>query len=195
MCPPRPWAASEHSITADNCGYPTPVLILVVHTEPGPIPTLTISAPDKINSSTISPVTTLPAIMCSGFSLAKFIQSSTLTCLATVVNKPFLDISLATENVPTVSIFEAIMGTPQNFLLLWQKLVVNFGRVQGAYITATFECATLGSNQNILEIQLYISFLYNQNWRIQKTKHLDYFNSFKSYKLKTKAFGDMRNLK
>mgnify|MGYP005730434777 CR=1 FL=1 len=35
----------------------------VVHTLPGPIPTLTISAPLRINSSVISPVTTLPAII------------------------------------------------------------------------------------------------------------------------------------
>lgn len=61
ICPPRPWAASAHSITALNCGYPTPVFFLVVHTLPGPMPTLIISAPDRINSSTISPVTTFPA--------------------------------------------------------------------------------------------------------------------------------------
>ena len=34
----------------------------VVQTDPGPIPTLTISTPDRISSSVISPVTTLPAI-------------------------------------------------------------------------------------------------------------------------------------
>ena len=34
-------------------------------TEPGPIPTLTISAPSSTNSSAISPVTTLPAMMVS----------------------------------------------------------------------------------------------------------------------------------
>lgn len=33
----------------------------VVQTDPGPIPTLMMSAPDRISSSTISPVTTLPA--------------------------------------------------------------------------------------------------------------------------------------
>ena len=33
-----------------SCGYPTPVCILVVHTLPGPIPTLTISAPLNTNS-------------------------------------------------------------------------------------------------------------------------------------------------
>lgn len=35
MCPFRPWAESAHSITALSCGYPTPVLVRVVHTEPG----------------------------------------------------------------------------------------------------------------------------------------------------------------
>ncbi|EJX02683.1 hypothetical protein EVA_09211 [gut metagenome] len=34
-----------------------------MQTEPGPIPTLTISAPDRISSSVISPVTTLPAMI------------------------------------------------------------------------------------------------------------------------------------
>lgn len=35
MCPLSPWAESAHSITALSCGYPTPVLIRVVHTDPG----------------------------------------------------------------------------------------------------------------------------------------------------------------
>ena len=61
ICPPRPCAASAHSMTALNCGYPTPAFFRVVHTDPGPIPTLIISAPARINSSTISHVTTFPA--------------------------------------------------------------------------------------------------------------------------------------
>jgi hypothetical protein len=36
---------------------------LVVHTEPGPMPILMMSAPDSSSSSAISPVTTLPAAM------------------------------------------------------------------------------------------------------------------------------------
>ena len=63
MCPFKPWAASAHSITALNWGYPTPVFFLVVQTEPGPIPTLTISAPLINNYSVISLVTTEPAII------------------------------------------------------------------------------------------------------------------------------------
>jgi len=61
ICPPRPCAASEHSMTALSCGYPTPAFFRVVHTDPGPIPTLIMSAPARINSSTISQVTTFPA--------------------------------------------------------------------------------------------------------------------------------------
>lgn len=103
MWPPKPWAASAHSITALSWGYPTPVFLRVVHTEPeeeggeasfhtstpqpfantnkhlhgllfqlrwcqvmrlwspGPMPTLMMSAPARISSSTISPVTTFPA--------------------------------------------------------------------------------------------------------------------------------------
>ena len=54
ILPPIPCAASPHSITAESCGYPTPVCSLVVHTDPGQIPTFTISAPFKISSSVIS---------------------------------------------------------------------------------------------------------------------------------------------
>lgn len=39
ICPLSPCAASAHSMTADSCGYPTPVLMRVVHTDPGPMPT------------------------------------------------------------------------------------------------------------------------------------------------------------
>ena len=61
ICLPSFLAASAHSITAENCGLPTPVCILVVHIAPGPTPTLTISAPASIKSLTPSAVTTLPA--------------------------------------------------------------------------------------------------------------------------------------
>lgn len=109
MWPPKPWAASAHSITALSWGYPTPVFLRVVHTEPveeggeaslhtstpqpfvitnkhvhglvfqlrsgqvmrlwspGPMPTLMMSAPARISSSTISPVTTFPA--CEHFNI------------------------------------------------------------------------------------------------------------------------------
>ena len=44
-CPPSAAASAAHSTTAENCGRPTPVIILVVHIAPGPTPTLTTSAP------------------------------------------------------------------------------------------------------------------------------------------------------
>lgn len=44
------WILSDNSFTSAS-----PIYI------PGPIPTLTISAPERISCSTISPVTTLPA--------------------------------------------------------------------------------------------------------------------------------------
>ena len=47
-----------------------------MHTEPGPIPILTISAPAKIKASVISPVTTFPAINgLSNLSLTLFTRS------------------------------------------------------------------------------------------------------------------------
>ena len=50
---------------------PSKTILKVVQTDPGPMPTLTISAPRNINSSVRSAVTTLPAIivMCGYFSL------------------------------------------------------------------------------------------------------------------------------
>src|SRR5699024_2684115 len=63
-------AASAQFILAFICGTPIPVTTLVVHIEPGPIPTLTASAPAFIKSTVASPVATLPAITCkSGYSL------------------------------------------------------------------------------------------------------------------------------
>ena len=72
ICPPIPLAASAHSIIPESCGTPTPVIVLVVHTDPGPIPHLTMSAPLMISSSVISAEITLPAIIVlSGYSSRK----------------------------------------------------------------------------------------------------------------------------
>ena len=46
---------------ADNCGDPTPAIILVVHIDPGPIPTLTPSAPAFARNLAASAVTMFPA--------------------------------------------------------------------------------------------------------------------------------------
>ena len=40
-----PLSAFFTSKIAESCGYPTPAITLVVHIEPGPIPTFTASAP------------------------------------------------------------------------------------------------------------------------------------------------------
>ena len=42
---PDPFSAAATSNTAENCGNPTPATTRVVQIEPGPIPTLTASAP------------------------------------------------------------------------------------------------------------------------------------------------------
>ena len=47
---------------AVNCGTPTPEIIRVVQIEPGPMPTLTASAPARIRSRAPSVVATFPAI-------------------------------------------------------------------------------------------------------------------------------------
>jgi len=75
--PPIPCAASEQSITALNCGIPTPATFLVIQAEPPPIPTLTISAPDNISCSVISGVQTFPAmIIFSSNSKRTFLMNS-----------------------------------------------------------------------------------------------------------------------
>ena len=57
-------AALLHMFNAANCQppLPKPVLIFVIQTLPGPIPTLVASAPAFSNSLTPSGVPTLPAI-------------------------------------------------------------------------------------------------------------------------------------
>ena len=57
-------AASAQSFIAVNWGTPTPATILVVQIEPGPMPTLTASAPAPINAFVASLVATLPATIC-----------------------------------------------------------------------------------------------------------------------------------
>ena len=47
---------------AVNCGTPTPATTLVVQIEPGPIPTLTASAPAFINVSAAFDVAIFPTI-------------------------------------------------------------------------------------------------------------------------------------
>ena len=54
--------AFDTSIIADNCGYPTPAIILVVQIDPGPIPTFNASAPAFARSSAACPVAILPTI-------------------------------------------------------------------------------------------------------------------------------------
>ena len=57
-------AALEHQRRAANCHppVPNPVLIFVIHTFPGPIPTFVASAPAFSSSRTASGVPTFPAI-------------------------------------------------------------------------------------------------------------------------------------
>ena len=118
LCPPSaiilptpisfatPCAESAHSMTAESCGYPTPVIFLVVHAEPGPIPIFTISAPAKIISSVISFVTTFPAIIiCLGHIFLTSLITSRKFCKypfgtsrqinEKLSNKPFFFISLS----------------------------------------------------------------------------------------------------
>ena len=56
--------ACATSATAEICGTPTPATTRVVQIEPGPMPTLTPSAPAATSASAASAVTTLPPMTC-----------------------------------------------------------------------------------------------------------------------------------
>jgi hypothetical protein len=49
---------------AMTCGTPTPVTMRVVQIEPGPMPTLTASAPASMTARAPSAVATLPTMTC-----------------------------------------------------------------------------------------------------------------------------------
>ena len=59
---PEFFIAFDTSIIADNCGKPTPAITLVVQIEPGPIPTLTASAPASTKYLAASAVAIFPTI-------------------------------------------------------------------------------------------------------------------------------------
>ena len=62
-----PPAPDTLSMIAVSCGTPTPATIRVVQIEPGPIPTLTESAPASISARAPSAVAMLPAMICTSF--------------------------------------------------------------------------------------------------------------------------------
>ena len=57
-----PFNALAASIIAVNCGTPAPATIRVVQIDPGPIPTLTASAPALAKANAPLAVATLPAM-------------------------------------------------------------------------------------------------------------------------------------
>ena len=59
---PLPSSAAATSLIAVICGTPTPATIRVVQIDPGPMPTLTASAPAARRALAASPVATLPAM-------------------------------------------------------------------------------------------------------------------------------------
>ncbi len=64
---PRFGRPPRHFMMAVSCGTPTPATMRVVQMEPGPMPTLTASAPASISASVASAVATLPAATCTRF--------------------------------------------------------------------------------------------------------------------------------
>src|SRR5512136_2778709 len=57
-------SAAATLATAEICGTPTPATMRVVQIEPGPMPTLTASAPASTSAIAASAVTMLPATTC-----------------------------------------------------------------------------------------------------------------------------------
>ena len=66
---------------AVSCGTPVPATIRVVHIEPGPIPTLTASAPAWASAFAPAAVATLPAITCNVLKLFFKVLSASITPL------------------------------------------------------------------------------------------------------------------
>ncbi len=62
---PVPFKASATLLTAVICGTPTPATIRVVQIDPGPIPTLTPSAPASTKANAAAAVAMLPPITCT----------------------------------------------------------------------------------------------------------------------------------
>ena len=66
---PEAEAALAQSSMAVSCGTPTPATMRVVQIEPGPMPTLTASAPASMSALVASEVATLPAMICTEFEI------------------------------------------------------------------------------------------------------------------------------
>ncbi len=73
-------AICAHSITADNCGTPAPATTRVMHTAPGPTPTLTASAPASINRLVPSAVATFPPIICASGKWLRIFLTISISC-------------------------------------------------------------------------------------------------------------------
>src|SRR6056300_187772 len=87
---PLPFMAAATSKTAENCGKPTPATTLVVQIEPGPIPTLTASAPASTKNLAASGVAMLPTTTsnCLNFdliSLSTFTTPSVCPCAVSII--------------------------------------------------------------------------------------------------------------
>ncbi len=80
-------SAAAMFATALICGTPTPATMRVVQIEPGPMPTLTASAPASINASAASPVTMLPAITCCAGQRALMRRTVSITPLRMAVRR------------------------------------------------------------------------------------------------------------
>ena len=66
--------ASAASYTAVSCGTPTPATTRVVQIEPGPMPTLTASAPASIMACAPSRVAMLPPMICTSRKAGSFFR-------------------------------------------------------------------------------------------------------------------------
>jgi hypothetical protein len=62
---PLPFRASDTFATAVICGMPTPATMRVVQIEPGPMPTLTASAPCSTSAAAADAVAMLPPMTCT----------------------------------------------------------------------------------------------------------------------------------
>ena len=130
---PLPFKAFEILWIADNCGYPTPAIIRVVHIEPGPIPTLIPSTPALAKNFAASPVAILPATTSSegNFDFNFLIVSKTelvwacAVSITTASNPALYSISVLSIESPPTPTAAATLNLP-NSSLFEDGFIVNF---------------------------------------------------------------------
>ena len=98
---------------AEICGTPIPATIRVVQIEPGPIPTLTASAPASMSAFAAAPVAMFPAITCKfGYFALIFLTASRIFLECPCAESTTITSTCALTSASTRSIILPVIPTP-----------------------------------------------------------------------------------